>query len=368
MRIARARVVPFRLTAAAPVVGARQAIRERVGVLLVLEDEAGTIGIGEASPLPGWSRDGLGSTRASLEFFAGAAARSLHVVDEPSRSDLARARDHAGPLTSAAACAVDAALADLMGQRLGVPAHALWRDASSPPDAIPLNALVPAGDPVETLAVARAAFDRGVRTFKLKIGREDGFEAECASLEALRDHFGASVSLRVDTNQAWPPELADERLDALASFDLALIEEPVVQGRFDLITAEGARLAADESLATSEGVTRALAAPACVALVIKPMAQGGAIGALALARQARSAGRDVVITHLFGGPVAHATACEVALALDPPPLACGLDRHALLDAAGVVPPQVRAATVKAAARPGLGLDAAAVLKACGVAT
>jgi L-alanine-DL-glutamate epimerase-like enolase superfamily enzyme len=70
----------------------------------------------------------------------------------------------------------------------------------------------------------------------------------------------------------------------------------------------------------------------CSVCVLKPAVLGGVQETMQLIAQARAAGIATVITHLFDGPVGLAAACEIALANSNDVLACGLDRHAGLDA------------------------------------
>ena len=87
-------------------------------------------------------------------------------------------------------------------------------------------------------------------------------------------------------------------------------------------------VALDESLQGGDSlVTSLLEAGVCQALVLKPMALGGILRCLHLARLAARHGVGVVVTHLFDGPVALAAATELALALPGRVLACGLDLH-----------------------------------------
>jgi hypothetical protein len=63
-----------------------------------------------------------------------------------------------------------------------------------------------------------------------------------------------------------------------------------------------------------------------------------------------------VVTHLFDGPVALAVACELALSLPSPPLACGLDAHASLGLFGAaVVRQLRVPGRIQSHGPGLGV-------------
>lgn len=359
---ARVRVLPIRLAAAPHATGPRLPVRERLGLLLVLEDAHGVRGVGEASPLPGFSRETIADAREALERFAAAAGAALVRGDAPRRNAWS-----SGP--SSAVFAIESALADLRGRRLGRPAHEVWREGpAAEGHAVPINALVPSHAVDAALAAAERALARGIDVFKVKVGGEGAWDAEHAVLLALRARHGERVTLRADANRAWPREVARERLATLAALGVAYVEEPFEDGCWDAPADVPLPLAADESLQMTDGVARALACAACLVFVIKPMAQGGAHAALETAARARAAGRDVTVTHLFGGPVAHAATIDVALALAPPPLASGLDRHALLDALpGVTLPRLAADRVVASGEPGLGLDHDALFAAYGIA-
>jgi L-alanine-DL-glutamate epimerase-like enolase superfamily enzyme len=69
-------------------------------------------------------------------------------------------------------------------------------------------------------------------------------------------------------------------------------------------------------------------------VVLKPMALGGILRCLEIARLAHERRLDVVVSHLFDGPLALAAAAVLALTAGTPGVAMGLDRHAGLDAWG----------------------------------
>jgi L-alanine-DL-glutamate epimerase-like enolase superfamily enzyme len=78
---------------------------------------------------------------------------------------------------------------------------------------------------------------------------------------------------------------------------------------------------------------------------------------LGLAELARGLGLGVVVSHTFEGPVAWAAAACLALAVESPGLAAGLDRHAGLNAwPEVTPATIGQAEIVPASAPGLGLD------------
>jgi o-succinylbenzoate synthase len=359
------------------VASARGAWSARQGVLVQLRDDQGHRGLGEASPLPGYSRDDLAGCEAELRALDSAA---LAIELGP---DGACGRERLAEVTSrvrapAARFAVETALLDLVGQRAGWP---LWRvlradagqdHADAPaavPATVPLNAVCAPGDPGRVLDDVAAAYARGIRCFKLKVGRD--LPGELAALEAVRARHGDAISLRADANQAWAPAQARAHLQRLAAVAPEYVEEPVVAPMAHLagLAPLPVPVALDESLAFPDtGTTPAadarvpdldalLGAGLVSALVLKPMLLGGFLPALALAARARAHGAGVVVSHLFDGPVALAACAHLAVALATT-RACGLDRHNGLQAWPEIDiPFVGQARVAVPHQPGLGVSA-----------
>ena len=78
-------------------------------------------------------------------------------------------------------------------------------------------------DRVVEVALARRA--EGYRAFKLKVGFSP--ERDASNLAAMREALGAEATLMCDANQAWTPQEAAARIDALAPFSPYWIEEPI---------------------------------------------------------------------------------------------------------------------------------------------
>lgn len=321
------------------VANARTEWQERQGLLLDLTDEDGVRGLGEASPLPGYSPDTLAACRAGLEALAGALPLALDLASPPA-AQLQACLEPIPAELPAARMALETALLDLAGKRLGTSVAALL---GGPPGAsVPLAALLPDGELGGQITNLERGLTAGLRTFKLKVGRPGRFAKELETIRALRCACPGEWSLRLDVNGAWGLDEARDHLAVLAGEHVELVEQPVAPELLFELTGSPVPLAADETVRLPRAVERLAASGACRAVVLKPMVLGGLLRCLDLARRARDAGMGVIVTHLFDGPVALAAACELALALDPPPLACGLAPHPALAAwPAVRPPQLR---------------------------
>lgn len=350
------------------VVDARLASRvldgARRGLVLSLTDDEGRVGLGEATPLPGFSPDTADEDERALAELPGA----LGALDPPAEGATPTAAASAilralAPLSPrlrhlpAARFALETALLDLLGQRLGLSMSACLGGHGRYAD-VQVNGLLTTSVALpEMLERARALAARGVRAIKVKLRSrgEDGFARDLEALRALRrEHPG--VELRLDANAAWSLDEAPRRLALLAPLGPRFVEQPVAPELLHHLGAREVPWAADESLAVEGMPERLLEAEGCAAFILKP-AMLGLLRAYALGCRAQARGIDAVVTHLFDGPIALAASCELALALPRPPLACGLDAHAGLEAWPAIRiPQLREGGLVAASdRPGLGI-------------
>ena len=342
--------------------------RPRPHLVLQLHDEAGRTGTGEASPLPPFSRDDAPGcervlTRIHERLGAlDAAAPAAEAVDEALRP-LGRALD----ALPSARFALETAVLDLLAQRRGV-SVADCLGGSRAYASVPANALL-LPEPLATLAERAAALAaEGFAAIKIKLRARDeaGFARELAALGEVRAALPLPFELRLDPNAAWTEDEARRRLDALVPIAPRFVEQPVAPGGLHLLDTSAVPWAADESLAGGEPIEALLSSSRCAAFVLKPAILGGLLPARALALTAQARGIDVVVTHLFDGPVAMAAACELALSLPRPPLACGLAPHPDLAAfaAGLggadVPQLVDPRAIVSSGGPGLGVRSTAV--------
>ena len=322
---------PFALDLVRPLGTARGDISRREGFLVAVDrgsDGAGAVGLGEATPLPGWT-ESREACAAALEGLSD--RRGSEPLREALSAESTPAVRHGVSLALGDAAARDAGvrLADRLADEAGV-------DAGTA-ESVPVNATVGDGDPDETAAEARRAVDEGFDCLKLKVGARS-VDADVERVRAVREAVGDAVALRADANGAWDRATARRALDALAPFDLAYVEQPLSAADLDGLAAlrggdpgdggGGVPIAADESVA-ARGVDAVLDAGAADAVVLKPMALGGPDRALAAALRARRAGVEPVVTTTIDAVVARTAAVHVAAAI-PDASPCGLATGSLL--------------------------------------
>jgi o-succinylbenzoate synthase len=302
------------------------AVAARPSVRLRILASDGHAGVGEASPLPGYSPDDAASCRAALLALE---------PNELSQVEPCRAGDLISPFLPAARFALETALLDLHARRGRQPAWKLLADASDlnaeQADPVPLGMLLPSGDADRTVEAASVAVAEGYRTLKLKVGREP-FVRELAVARRVREAVGGDVALRFDANRAWSVAAARAHLEALFELQPELVEEPTAD--LEALGSAPVPIALDESLQDPRALERLrpLLGPCRVcAVVLKPTALGGLGHCLDLARRARRLGLDVTVSHTFEGPIAFAACWALALAAASRSRASGLAPHTHLE-------------------------------------
>jgi o-succinylbenzoate synthase len=315
----------------APVRNARTEWRRRESVLLRVYDWEGRVGRGEASPLPGYSRDSLEDCASALGSFPWS---DLPVIEEPAQATEVALR--LGAHLPAARFAAETALFDLLGQATD---QSLPRLLGAPADSrVPLCALL-RSETVAAQAAEVSDYERqGIHCFKRKLlgtnssGPRQGLYPESGLLVALRRQ-APRAGIRVDANRALPREEIPATLRALSEILPEWVEEPAAA--LEDLAESPVPLAFDESLQDPgnwDRVFELLATQGRGTVVLKPMALGGHGPCMALAKRAHAAGLRASVSHLFDGPIALASAAALALALPGTRVAAGLAPHPGLSA------------------------------------
>src|SRR5215472_5269800 len=245
-------------------------------VLLELDDGEFT-GLGECAPSGRYEESPALVTR-QLE------AADLHDVDL-FEFDVALAR--LGGDERGAMCALDIALHDLAGKRLGVPAYRLL--GLEPSAAKETSFTVGIADIDTMVAKTREAAHMPILKVKVGAGRE------VETLAALRSVYHGAI--RIDANEGWEPEQAVRVLGEIARFDIEFCEQPIPAGDPAKLRYVRERskipIMADESCRVPADV---IALAGCVdGIVIKLVKSGGIREALTMIHIARTLGMKIMI-------------------------------------------------------------------------
>jgi muconate cycloisomerase len=124
-----------------------------------------------------------------------------------------------------AKCAIETALLDAQGQRLGVPVSELLGGRVR--DTLPVAWTLASGDTASDIAEAEAMLEtRRHRIFKLKIGARS-LQQDVDHVLAIKRVLGERASVRVDVNQAWSELEAVRGIAQLEAGGIDLVEQPV---------------------------------------------------------------------------------------------------------------------------------------------
>ncbi len=270
--------------------------------LLIEIEDGGLVGLGEAAPIARYGQDADSAERAVEEM-------------APRLGDLRRFEGLAARVAvagqSAAEAAVDMALRDLAGKRLGAP---LWSMLGLDPRATPQSTFTIGLDTPEG-AVAKVREAADFEILKIKLGGED----DRAMLEAIRD--ATRQRLRVDVNEGWagwPLERAVESAQWLAGLGVEMLEQPFPADAIAETAQLRRRVAipifADESVHRAADLPRL--APAFDGINIKLMKCGGIGEALRMIAVARALGLGVMLGCMVETSLAITAAAQIAPLVD----------------------------------------------------
>lgn len=292
-----------------PLGTASATIDTREGFVVFL-DHAGERGVGEATPMPGWT-ESLDACRDALET-AATVADELDWGVALGRMDAPAARH-----------GLSLALADARAKADGAP---LYRSLGTERtvERVRVNGTIGDGEPAAVRESASTLVESGMNCLKLKVG-VGSLERDRDRIEAVRTAAGGGVELRLDANGAWDRRTAEAALEMAASFGVSYVEQPLpaddLTGLGDL-RGRGVDIAVDETCIEYDlGSIRA--ADAADVVVCKPMVLGGPDRAVSVAREARAADLEPVVSTTVDAVVARTAAVHVAAAV-PEIRACGL--------------------------------------------
>lgn len=218
-----------------------------------------------------------------------------------------------------ARAALDLAFHDRLGRLTNRPLH----DLLGLPAPRPLPTSFTIGIDEPAVMAQQAVGLTGCSVIKLKLGGADGRDvARVAAVRAARP----DVILYVDANAGWQVDEAIRAIDAMLSYDVALVEQPVTKADFAGMGRVQARcpvpVVADESLQTMADVER-LAAEGVRGVNLKLMKVGGLGPGLTMLRRARELGLQVMLgcmveTSIGATAMAHLMGLANWLDLDAP--------------------------------------------------
>lgn len=230
---------------------------EREGVFVRVERPDGSLGFGEAAPVPSFGRESVSEIETACS----------QLGDRIGRETISQVPENLGTLRNALACA--------SGDFPGAPRHGSLRMA----------ALLPAG--TDALKAAPLKAEAGFRVFKWKVGL-GAADDEMAILDDLLAALPGGSRIRLDANGAWDRRAAGKWLGYSSDRPIDFVEQPLApdskgieDSLFGLAADFPVPIALDESIASEVEVAHWLDLGWRGYFVIKPSLMGDAAGALA---------------------------------------------------------------------------------------
>lgn len=297
----RCRLHRFALTKAVPLAISRGTTSVVEHLLLEIEHE-GVTGLGEAGGLD------TGHRRYDTDAIAAELEALLPALEAREPDPLQALEPLLEPLSPPARCAIDLALLDWQGKRLGQPLQQLWgldrRRAVATSVTLGLGSVEAVRQRLERWWQQLPA-----TRIKLKLGSPDGLEHDRALLEAVsntleqrQQQLGQGLELQVDANGGWDADGARAMAPLLAARRVVLLEQPLAAREdpeadcacFAALELDcPIPLVADESCWNLADLVRL--APYVDGVNIKLLKSGGLSEALLMARTAQRLGLDVML-------------------------------------------------------------------------
>lgn len=353
----RCRLRRFALTKAVPLAISRGSTSQVEHLLLEIEHD-GVTGLGESGGLDtGHRHYDTGAIAAELEAL-------LPALEPCDPEPLQAIEPLLETLSPPARCAVDLALLDWQGKRLGQPLQRLW--GLDPQRAVATSVTLGLG----SVASVRQRLERWwqqlpATRIKLKLGSPEGLEHDRALLEAVsemleqrRQQLGQALELQVDANGGWDAEAARLMAPLLAEHQVVLLEQPLAAredpeadcAAFAALEFDcPIPLVADESCWNLTDLVRL--APYVDGVNIKLLKSGGLSEALLMAHSARRLGLEVMVGCYSDSALLNGAAAQLLPLVRWP----DLDSHLNLVDDPFEPPPLDGDRLRAGPGPGLGV-------------
>ena len=293
-----------------PHVLAMATMEVQVLCLVRLYSSDGIVGVGEATTIAGlaYGPESPESIKLNIDtYFA-----PILLACDPTRPAQAMAKIGKHIVGNHfAKCAIETALLDAHGKRVGLPVSELLGGRVH--DSLPILWTLASGDTQKDIAEAEEMVaNRRHNLFKLKIGKRPVAD-DVAHVGAIKKALGDRASIRVDVNTAWDEPTALRGIAMLADVGCDLVEQPISRSNRAGMARLAARCAipimADEALQGPASAYDYASAAAANVFAVKIEQSGGLFAAKQVQAIADAAG-----VALYGGTMLEAAIGTVASA------------------------------------------------------
>lgn len=280
-------------------------------VILQVQTDEGIVGMGEAPFYP---------ERAAFEIDE---MRPRLIGEDPFNIEkIVGTNYYEGPLCKTVS-AVEIACWDIIGKALQVPVYKLlggrvW-------DKIPITGFIGIMAPELMLEEAVKAVNQGVRTLKIKVGRDP--HQDVKTVRAIRQAVGDQINIRIDANQGWSVATAISQSRKMEDCDIQYMEQPIPiwdqDGLARIRQKSSVPVCICEGLHSLPQLMSLIKKDAIDFISTDPSRTGGLMGFKKFCAVAESAGIPV-ITHVSASGVSAAAWSHVTITASPCMYACDI--------------------------------------------
>lgn len=280
-------------------------------IVVIIECDDGTVGVGEGAPTPVITGETMGSMIAAVEyikpFILDLDIEEFYVILNNIHTSILK--------NTTAKSALEIALYDLKAKSLKQP---LYQMLGGTKRNFKTDITISMGDIDKMVSDSLDAVNLGYDTLKIKIGGNPQKDVE--RVIAIHKALDQNIKLRLDANQGWTAEESVDLLYALEKQDIIaeFIEQPVaaddIEGLRYIKERVQTPLLADESIFSVKDAKRLLEMEAIDYVNIKLAKTAGITQALALADLSKTFGVKCMIGCMLEGPISVAAGVHVASA------------------------------------------------------
>jgi muconate cycloisomerase len=285
-------------------------MQQQTLVIVRLRSSDGIEGIGEATTIGGLSYgdESPEGIKLTIDTYL---APALAGQDATNINDAMLKLNKVARGNRFAKCAIETALLDAQGKRLGVPVSTLLGGAVR--KTLPVLWTLASGDTQRDIDEAETLLaERRHNTFKLKIGRRS-VRDDVAHVSRIKAALGDRAKVTVDVNQAWNEVDAALGIEALEAAGIDLIEQPTPREQRGALARLASRfivpIMADEAVTGPEDALELVRGTCADVFALKIAKSGGIYGMMRTAAIADAAG-----VSLYGGTMLEGSIGSVASA------------------------------------------------------
>jgi muconate cycloisomerase len=285
-------------------------MQQQTLVIVRLRSSDGIEGIGEATTIGGLSygEESPEGIKLTIDTYL---APAIIGHDATNTNDAMLKLNKVARGNRFAKCAIETALLDAQGKRLGVPVSTLLGGAVR--KTLPVLWTLASGDTQRDIEEAEMLLaERRHNTFKLKIGRRS-VRDDVAHVSRIKAALGERAKFTVDVNQAWNEVDAALGIEALEAAGVDLIEQPTPREQRGALARLASRfivpIMADEAVTGPEDALELVRGACADVFALKIAKSGGIYGMMRTAAIADAAG-----VSLYGGTMLEGSIGSIASA------------------------------------------------------